>query len=190
MQVHVKHMSKTFDVPLSQEDSILQLKQKIETKIQVDPARMQLLCNGKLLDVDDTTSIKQAKIPNGSKMLVTTKPEDAMKPTDSVIHVLDKLEAKADQIETNLSKIVRKRKDLVQEDLPLFHGDKSSDLKKMKFESKKIGEELMQLFETLDNIECSDSDQRTRRKQVATKINGILDKSDKLSTKLDRDLRE
>ena len=182
-------MSKTFDVQLSQEDSIMQLKQKIEDKIEIEPEKMQLLCNGKLLEVADTTSIKQAKIPNGSKILITTKPQDAMKQTDTVIIVLDKLEAKAELIEANLSKIVSKRKDLVQEDLPLFHGDKSSDLKKLKFESKKVGEELMQLFETLDNIECSDSDQRTRRKQVATKINGILDKNDKLSSKLENDLK-
>ena len=63
-------------------------------------------------------------------------------------------------------------------DVPSFNVDRSEDMKKLRFESKKVGEALMQLFESLDGLECCDQTQRSRRKQVATKINSALDKNE------------
>jgi len=76
----------------------------------------------------------------------------------------------------------KKRRRLKHKEVPLFHGDKAGDLKKLKLECGKNGEKLMQLLETLDQITFSEGqvEQRAKRKQVVTKINSVLDKNDKI----------
>ena len=72
----------------------------------------------------------------------------------------------------------------------MFLHVQTEDFRKLKLESKKVGEELMRLLESLDSLECNDQAQRSKRKQLATKINSILDKNDKLGNKLNHDTKK
>ena len=45
----------------------------------------------------------------------------------------------------------------------------------------------MRLLESLDSVECSEPSQRSKRKQLATKMNNILDRNDKLGEKLNNE---
>jgi len=186
-KVHVKHSSRNVEVALTPDTSVLQLKEKISAEFDVAPEQQILHCNGKLMEAEDNETIKQAKIPNGSKILCTL----SQKQRDPVADDLAKIESSADDLETSLTKLVKQRKSLLKDQQPssLFFDVQSEDFRKFKLESKKVGEQLMQLLESLDSLDCSDQAQRTKRKQLATKINSILDKNDKLGNKLNHDTK-
>jgi len=171
-KVHVKYAGTNFEVELSPDTSIYELKEKIQTKFHIKPKAQLLFCNGKLLEVEDHKTIKQARIPNGSKILCTVLTSQQV---DPVIDVLDKIDKCAEDVESHLDSLISKRRELISEEAPEY--------KKLNMESKKCGEDLMKLFESLDTIECSETAHRTRRKQVATKINAILDKNDNFAMK-------
>ena len=139
-----------------------------------------LHCNGRLMEAADTATDKQARLLNGSKILCTysgQRQEQADR--DSVIQVLQTIETNGTVIETKLDTLIKRRKELLKGQGDLFQSeDEVTMFKKLKLESKKIGEECMQLFERLDQVH------RTHRKQVATQLNSILDKNDKLCAKL------
>ena len=174
-QVHVKYSARSVEVCLAPDSPVHQLKEKISSEFKIAPDRQVLHCNGKLLEADDNVTIKQAKIPNGSKILCTL----SQKPVDPVVQNLDRIEASADDLEISLDKLVKQRRTMLKE--------KSDYLRNLKLESKKLGEHLMRLLESLDSVECCDFNQRTKRKQLATKMNNILDRNDKLGEKLNNE---
>jgi len=179
-KVYVKYSSKSCEIPLAQDDTIYALKQKIQNEFNLDPSQQILHCNGKMLGLDDHTTIKQAKIPNGSKILCSSLKSASPKVSLSVIDKLLKLEKDSEEIEKNIDVLKKSREE---------QSSASQDLKKLKFECKKSGEELMRLLESLDSISCNDTEERLKRKKVATKINAILDKSDRLGGKIEKDLK-
>lgn len=179
-KVYVKYSSKSCEIPLAQDDTIYALKQKIQNEFNLDPSQQILHCNGKILGLDDHTTIKQAKIPNGSKILCSSLKSASPKVSLSVIDKLLKLEKDSEEIEKNIDVLKKSREE---------QSSASQDLKKLKFECKKSGEELMRLLESLDSISCNDTEERLKRKKVATKINAILDKSDRLGGKIEKDLK-
>jgi len=184
-KVHVKHSARTVEVTLSPDSSVIQLKEKISSEFNVSPERQILHCNGKLLEAGDNVTIKHAKIPNGSKILCTL----SQRPTDPVEDGLAKIQSKSADLESSFDKLVKQRKLLLKDQQPLFLDAPSDNFRKIELESKKVGEELMKLLESLDSLDCSDQDQRYRRKQLATKINSILDRNDKLGSKLTEDTK-
>lgn len=179
-KVYVKYSSKSCEIPLAQDDTIYALKQKIQNEFNLDPSQQILQCNGKILGLDDHTTIKQAKIPNGSKILCSSLKSASPKVSLSVIDKLLKLEKDSEEIEKSIDVLKKSREE---------QSSASQDLKKLKFECKKSGEELMRLLESLDSISCNDTEERLKRKKVATKINAILDKSDRLGGKIEKDLK-
>lgn len=179
-KVNVKYSSKSCEIPLAQDDTIYALKQKIQNEFNLDPSQQILQCNGKILGLDDHTTIKQAKIPNGSKILCSSLKSASPKVSLSVIDKLLKLEKDSEEIEKSIDVLKKSREE---------QSSASQDLKKLKFECKKSGEELMRLLESLDSISCNDTEERLKRKKVATKINAILDKSDRLGGKIEKDLK-
>ena len=168
---------------LSPDSSIQNLKEKIHARFIILPEHQFLICNGKPLEASDTATIKQARIPNGSKILCSSRQREEAEEessnncdiADIVMVALEKIEADLDIIEAKLIGLLKQRRELMEA---------NGEIKKIKSESKKVGEALMQLFESLDRLECGDQTQRTRRKHVATKINSVLDKNDNLSSKL------
>merc|ERR1712058_165255 len=156
-------------------------------EFNLDPSLQVLQCNGKVFDLDDHTTIKQARIPNGSKILCSLK-SASPKVSKSVIDKLLKLEKDADEIERKLDVLKKSREENICPSL-FSETSHTQELKKLKFECKKGGEELMRLLESLDSISCNDTEERLRRKKLATKINAILDKSDRLGAKLEKDLK-
>ena len=174
LQVHVKYSARSVEVCLTPDSPVHQLKEKIQSEFNIDPDRQILHCNGKLMEAADNVTIKQAKIPNGSKILCTL----SQKPVDPVVQHLDQIESSADELEISLDKLVKQRRTLLKE---------QSDVRHLKLESKKMGEHLMRLLESLDSVECNDLPQRSKRKQLATKMNSILDRNDKLGEKLNKD---
>ena len=175
-KVHVKYSARSVEVSLAPDSPVHQLKEKIKSEFNIDPDRQILHCNGKLMEADDNVTIKQAKIPNGSKILCTL----SQKPVDPVEQQFGKISASADDLEISLDKLVNQRRTLLKE--------QSDSLRKLKLESNKVGEQLMRLLESLDTVECSDFSQRTKRKQLATTINKTLDRNDKLGEKLNNDI--
>ena len=138
------------------------------------------------MEAADTATIKQARLLNGSKILCTySSQRQEQADHDSVIQVLKTIETNGTVIETKLDTLIKRRKELLKGHGDMFQReDEATMFKKLKLESKKIGEECMQLFERLDQLECGDQAHRTHRKQVATQLNSILDKNDKLCAKL------
>jgi len=176
-KVHVKYGSSSYEIQLSQDNSIFQLKEKIQSRFDIEPEKQVLSCNGRLLEVEDSKTIKQARIPNGSKILCTAIKSDLKRTSsrseniasDPVHETLDKIESAAKQFETKLGDIVKLLND----------SDKGA-----KLESKKLGEQLMQLLESLDCVQCTEQHHRTRRKELATKLNNILDRNDRVESEL------
>eukprot|EP00090_Calanus_glacialis_P001422 TRINITY_DN11013_c0_g1_i5.p1 TRINITY_DN11013_c0_g1~~TRINITY_DN11013_c0_g1_i5.p1 ORF type:complete len:215 (-),score=61.56 TRINITY_DN11013_c0_g1_i5:46-690(-) len=192
-KLHIKHDAKKTSINIPPDHSIYQLKENIHSEFKVKPDHQILFCNGKLMDVSDYITIKQAKIPNGSKIICTKLSSKSPPPPqisleiDETLKRLDHMEQKATNLELNVQNIDKERRKLNNEEVPLFHGgDRAGDYKKLKVECGKTGEQLMQLLESLDQMECTEGqiEQRRRRKQVATKLNTVLDRNDKIIEKL------
>jgi len=190
-KVHIKHAGTSCELQLSPDSSILNLKEKIHSRFNILPEHQFLICNGKLLQASDTATIKQARIPNGSKILCSSKQrrreeeENTSSSSDNLVMTkLEKIQTDTESLEAKLSRLFNQKRALLEHDVALFQGDRSEEIKKLIFESKKLGEALMQLFDSLDRLECGDQTQRAIRKQTANKINSVLDKNDKLGSKL------
>jgi len=194
-KLHVKHDAKKTSFDLSPDYSIHQLKEKICDELKVPMEEQVLHCNGKLLDVSDFLTLKQAKIPNGSKLICTKVNRGAYKPmsvedveVDEALVKLENIEKKTNDLEKCVINVDKQRRKVNSEEVPLFHAnlDKAADYKKLKLECGKNGEQLMQLLESLDQFMFSEtqSEHRAKRKQVATLLNAVLDKNDKIIEKL------
>lgn len=198
-KLHVKHDAKKTSINLPPDYSIHQLKEKICEELKVPMEEQVLHCNGKLLDVSDFMTLKQAKIPNGSKLICTKVnrgDRSAYKPmsvedveVDEALVKLETIEKKTNDLEKCVINVDKQRRKVYnEEEVPLFHAnlDKAADYKKLKLECGKNGEQLMQLLESLDQFMFSESqaEHRAKRKQVATLLNAVLDKNDKIMEKL------
>jgi len=189
-KLHIKHDAKKASINIPPDHSILQLKEAICSEFKVAPEQQNLICNGKPMEVSDLQTLKQAKIPNGSRIICFRQNPIVQQPEkvdlDETMSKLTSIEVKANDLEQNLKLVDKERKKLESEDAPLFHGDKTADYKKLKLECGKNGEQLMRLLESLDMIilEEGQTVHRTKRKEVATKLNTILDKNDKMLDKL------
>jgi len=194
-QLHIKHEAKKATIDINPDRSIHQLKEQIQSQFDVKPDEQSLLCNGKVLDVSDNVTLKQAKIPNGSKISCSkVKTSKAIRSSqdsskigiNETLKKLESIEEKADSLEKGVHALDKKRKKLKHSEVPLFHGDQTGDLKRLKLDCGKNGELLMQLLESVDQMSLSEgqAEERGKRKQVATKINAVLDKNDKIIEKL------
>jgi len=193
-KLHIKHDAKKSSINLPPDHSIYQLKESIYSEFKVKPDQQILFCNGKLLDVSDYMTLKQAKIPNGSKINCTKLSYNVTKPmsiedveVDQTLQKLEQVAKKANDLELSVLNLDKERRKLSNEEVPLFHeGDRAGDLKKLKVDCKKNGEQLMQLLESLDQMVFSEgqAEHRAMRKQVATLLNTALDKNDKIIEKL------
>ena len=67
-KLHVKYEAKKSCITIPPDHSIQQLKQMIHSQFNLKPEEQSLLCNGKPLCTSDNTTLKQAKIPNNSKI--------------------------------------------------------------------------------------------------------------------------
>jgi len=194
-KLHVRHETVKSSISLPPDYSVLQLKEKIFEETKVPPDDQILYCNGKLLDVSDLVTLKQAKIPNGSKLNCIKANRTVTKPlsvedveVDETLVKLEHIENKSNELEKCVLAVDKERRKLNEEEIPLFHSslDKVSGFKKLKLECGKNGEQLMQLLESLDQLQFSESqgEHRVRRKKMATLLNSILDKNDKIVDKL------
>jgi len=69
-KLHIKHQTNKETLDVSPSLTFGELQSKIHDRFQVAPTSQRLLCNGKPLVLGDNITLKQAKIPNGSKILV------------------------------------------------------------------------------------------------------------------------
>jgi len=194
-KLHVRHDALKTSISVPPDYSILQLKEKIYAETKVPPGDQILHCNGKLLDVSDLVTLKQAKIPNGSKINCSRVNRPVNKPlsvedveVDELLQKLEHIEKRSNDLEKCVSAVDKERKRLTNEELPLFHteSDKVTGFKKLKLECGKNGEQLMQLLEGLDQLVFTETqaEHRAKRKQVATMLNSVLDKNDKIIDRL------
>ena len=169
-------------ISLPPDYSVLQLKEKICEETNVPPDEQILYCNGMMLGVSDLVTLKQARIPNGSKIkcikvnrTVTNKQlsvEDVE--MDESLVKLENIENKTNELEKCVLAVDKERRELNEE------------FKKLRLECGKNGEQLMNLLESLDQLHFRESqgEQRFKRKNLATLLNSILDKNDKIVDKL------
>lgn len=194
-KLHVRHEAVKASISLPPDYSVLQLKEKIYAETKVPPEDQLLYCNGKMLDVSDLVTLKQAKIPNGSKINCIKVSKTVTKPltvedveVDESLVKLEHIENKSNELEKCVLAVDKERRNLKNEELPLFHTslDKVTGYKKLKLECGKNGEQLMQLLESLDQLQFSESqgEHRAKRKLMATLLNSVLDKNDKIVEKL------
>jgi len=202
-KLYIKYESKKAFIDVAPEESVFQLKKLIQSEFNIEPEDLDLICNGKLLEVSDFVTLKHARIPNGSKLLVfrrdaTSSPSNVSKSGHSkhkaendIIEKLENIEKKANELEKSVANTRKERRQMETEDVPLFHGNQSGEIKQLKVRCMKNGELLMQLLESLDQITFSENqaEYKSKRKEVATKLNSVLDKNDKIIEKLRASLK-
>jgi len=120
-KIHIKHEAKKTTVTIPPDYSILQMKEQIQSQFNVKPDEQILLCNGKLLDVSDNVTLKQAKISNGSKIsckkVNNTKAnvsspeisEEVIK-VDETLKKLESIEKNANTLEADVVVLDKKKK--------------------------------------------------------------------------------
>jgi hypothetical protein len=196
-KLDVKYEAKKASISILPDNSIHQLKQMINSQFNLKPEEQSLICNGKPLCKSDNMTLKQAKIPNGSKIAanrITSSAANTRTNGDSAgVFVVDETFKKLENIVKNASEVIKsvhqlekeRRRFQNEEDLPTQE-DPAADYKRLKFECGKNGEELIRLLESLDQMTFADgqTEHRARRKQVATKLNYVLDQNDKIIEKL------
>jgi hypothetical protein len=194
-KLDVKYEAKKACIKIPPDHSIHQLKAMIHSQFNLKPEEQSLLCNGKPLCAGDNITLKKAKIPNGSKIIVHRVPLPAGKNSttgetavivDETLKKLENIVKSASGVIKSVHKLEKERRRLQnEEDLPT-QGDPAADYKRLKFECGKNGEELIRLLESLDQMTFAEgqTEHRARRKQVATKLNYVLDQNDKIIEKL------
>ena len=194
-KLHIKHDTKKIVLTLPPDYSIQQLKENIFDEFKVKPDDQFLVCNGKPMEANNLMTLKQAKIPNGSKIICTkqtkqkqeeTGLEDEPEKSDNMHDVLKKMLEEAESLESKVEKVEKERKRLLREPVPLFQGDPSANYKQLRKNCGVHGELLMRLLEQMDGLQMpeGETELRSQRKEVATKLNHVLDKNDQLIEKL------
>ena len=196
-KLDVKYESQSSQISLAPDLAIYQLKQEILSQFKIPVEEQALICNGKHLGPEtDNLTIKQARIPNNSKISVQRVPvpsEDTSKEqsiadgeVDESFKELEKLVKNASEVIKSVHTLEKERRRLQSgEDSP-SQADHTADYKRLKLECGKNGEQLIRILESLDQIFFTEEqvEQRSRRKLVATKLNYVLDQNDKIIQKL------
>ena len=186
-KLHIKHDTKKIVLTLPPDYSIQQLKENIFDEFKVKPDDQFLVCNGKPMEATNLMTLKQAKIPNGSKIICTkltkhkeeeTFLEDEPEKSVNMHEVLRKIYEEAESLESKVEKVEKERKRLSRELVPLFQ--------QLRKNCGLHGELLMRLLEQMDGLQMpeGETELRSQRKEVATKLNNVLDKNDQLIEKL------
>lgn len=215
-KLHVKHESGKETMTVDPNISVGQLKGRIGAKFQVPPSQLVLFCNGKMLQGEDTSTLRQARVCNGSKILASRvgagkqggvkggeldreeeerrgeirMEVEAMEREQEILARLQQMEEQAEELAAEVEKLGQGQ---MQEALWQEQGAKVQEqgVGARRKESKMAGERLMRLLESLDNIslDASMAKLRGRRKAVATKLNIILDINDKQIKAMDEALK-
>ena len=198
-KLDVKYEAKTTSISISPDLSISLLKEAIYAQLNLKPEEQSILWGGKPLIGTDNMTLKKAKIPNGSKLIVnkvavaTLPANTATKVESKVFAAVDETFKKLEKIVMNASLVIKSVHTLEKERRRFQSGeeapsqeDPAADYKRLKFECGKNGEQLIRLLESLDQITFTEGQEehRARRKQVATKLNYVLDQNDKIIEKL------
>jgi hypothetical protein len=196
-KLDIKHDTKKSTIHIPMEHSIYQLKEIIQSQFNVKPEEQTLFCNGKLVGDSDYMTLKQAKITNGSKITCNKIASSVGNPSTQAKSVIvievDETLKKLENIVKNASVVIKsvhnlekERRRLQNDEYPPTQGGSTADFKRLKFECGKNGEQLIRLLETLDQMTFSEgqTEHRAKRKQVATKLNYVLDQNDKIIEKL------
>lgn len=195
-KLHVRCGSRKETWDMSPDAPLLEFQNRVAQTFQVPFDEQKILCNGKQLSVDSRQTMKQAKIPNGSKIVIQPCQNLAenlsvyenrdLEPTDTKI--LEDIEQQGVDIENSVTALDR--------DLANMRGSgdhlarRCEDLKRVKLECGKLGELLMRLFEKLDAIHFTDeqSEAKAKRKHVANFLNQILDRNDAVVFRISEEL--
>jgi len=101
-KLHVKHGSNKKTVSMSPDSTVHQLKQKIADIFQIPEGNQRLMLNGRSMELNEDTTLKQGRIANGSKILVQSmtvlQPETTPvhhQPPSPAVHLADRVNADA-----------------------------------------------------------------------------------------------
>jgi len=185
--VYLKYGSHKSNLKINKDSSIDQLKQKISEQLNLAESDLNIIINGKSCPARGNLTLSQAKIPNGSKILVTVKQNDNIRKQDNdsaadrIDKILNSIEAKGLEISQKVDELEDTARHLE------IHSDKNneSNIQNIKHHKKTAaiqGELLMQHFESIDNLSLSESmtEQKQRRKNVANLLNKVLDRNDQV----------
>jgi len=183
-KLNIKYGSSKRTMEVAPDMSLIELKSKIRSEFKIKPDEILLLYSNYifLISCEDNKTLKQAKICNGSKILVSLAP--SAKPS-KLAPGADKLIA---DIEDESSRL---EASLVEMDLELSN-QRFEDVKKSMTTVGNLGEKLMKLLEKLDQVHLpeDEKDLRKRRKCEATKLNRYLDRIDELKGRLKKSLSD
>lgn len=212
-KLHVKYGSNRETLSVSPDTSIKQLKDKIHQIFKVDPDSQKLLINGKLPAQDENLTLKQALIPNGSKILLQNVnnlnqqtsnlgrlaedygdageppvPGDVNGMYARELSSLRELDLKASELHATV-KSIEAEVALIEQNL---NAGASGEVSRLRKESGGLGEKLMKLLETLDQLIFPQEmvDARADRKRVANTLNRVLDANDANLEKLESLLKK
>jgi len=184
-KLNIKYGSSKRTMEVAPDMSLIELKSKIRSEFKIKPDEILLLYSNYifLISCEDNKTLKQAKICNGSKILVSLAP--SAKPS-KLAPGADKLIA---DIEDESSRL---EASLVEMDLELSHPRVEEDVKKSMTTVGNLGEKLMKVLEKLDQVHLpeDEKDLRKRRKCEATKLNRYLDRIDELKGRLKKSLSD
>lgn len=194
-KLHVRCGSTKETWDLCPDAPLLEFHNRVEERFQVPFEEQKIICNGKLLVVDSRKTMKQAKIPNGSKIVIQQeRPETDSLPvyetrdletTDAKI--LEDIERQGVDVESSVQALCT---DL--ESIQPSSEERCKELKRVKFECGKLGEVLMRLFEKLDSIQFTEDqlEAKAKRKHVANFLNRVLDRNDAVVQRIAEDLKQ
>jgi len=190
IKLELNHESKRLSISIPVDHSLYNLKQTIHTQLGLSPEEQILEWGGRQIVAEDGTSLKQAKIPNNSKITVNRRaPMRINEDDDKNMKKLEDIVRTASDVIRSVHSLEKERRRILytqEDDQKLENPDQGASLRRLKLECEKNGEQLIRLLESVDQISFNEmqTDHRGKRKQVATKLNYVLDQNDKIIEKL------
>eukprot|EP00088_Acartia_fossae_P027191 TRINITY_DN2793_c1_g1_i7.p1 TRINITY_DN2793_c1_g1~~TRINITY_DN2793_c1_g1_i7.p1 ORF type:complete len:187 (+),score=18.88 TRINITY_DN2793_c1_g1_i7:59-619(+) len=182
MYLTVKHMAKSYDLQVDEQMKIGELMTQLASSTGVPLTAQKLICRGKQVSLNQDTSLLQAGITNGDKIMLLGKKYD---PTQEAAYKdIINIETKALLVETKYIKLCKEFEDIEKGHLSKEHI--ATAIKGLVKRANSHNEELHKLLASLDSVpvESDQTEIRNKRKSTATKINQIMDKNDELAEKL------
>lgn len=180
LQVRVKHNIATYDLVLEQETSLGALAERLLDLTGVPISGQKMICSGKQLNTGEgwvERSLGEAGVRTGTKVMLLGKKFDPAQ-EEGYREVLE-VEKRSGGVEMKIAKISNEvdgiskghlEKALVQEALT-----------KLAKRCKMLNEEALKLLTSLDGITLGEDqlEAKIKRKSVATKVNRLMDESDR-----------
>jgi len=180
--LRAKYLQGNYDIKIAEEATMEDLANNLYQLTGVPVSGQKLICQGKQLVKDASTTVKEAGLKTGSKIMVLGKKFDPE--GDAAYKEVVGVETKLIEAEGRLAGLEGEVQGITAGHLDrALHGEA---LKKIQKRLRGSSEELMRMMESLDSISLTEDQQecRTKRKAVIQRINRTMDRNDCLLHKV------